>query len=244
MKLWSIRRWQEFICRIMATSIIYMQFVTITQEGCPIFLLFFVFKEQTYFYYITILLVLFCVFNCFVLFILFFCALHLILFSLQSKQFCFCFALLRFKLKKGHSSVDLRNINQGHYTANVLNREGQSMWLKGRWHKICFVLFLPHVSSICQGLNVFSMSFPRHWPVETVLIFGPDTFALFCGGQIIYNLQIYIVKLITLQMQMDNMSNFRLIDNQSFSTNWQLWTHGLGNWHDGVVIFIMGERGK
>ena len=70
----------------------------------------------------------------------------------------------------------------------------------------------------------------------------------FTGGRIIDNLQID-------NLQIDNLTNFRQIDNRQID-NQQIdnlsfskidtaiplsWPHELGNWHHGVVIFIMGE---
>ena len=73
------------------------------------------------------------------------------------------------------------------------------------------------------------------------------------GGRIIDNLQIDNLQIDNLQIdnrQIDNLTNIRQIDNrqidnQSFSKiNSAIplsWPHELGNWHHGVVIFIMGE---
>ena len=60
------------------------------------------------------------------------------------------------------------------------------------------------------------------------------------GGWIIDNLQID-------NQQIDNLTNFWQIDNLFFSKIDSALPlpcpHGLGNWHQGVVIFIMGEAG-
>ena len=68
------------------------------------------------------------------------------------------------------------------------------------------------------------------------------------GGRIIDNLQIDNLQIDNRQIdnrQIDNLTNIRQIDNLSFSKiNSAIplsWPHELGNWHHGVVIFIMGE---
>ena len=73
------------------------------------------------------------------------------------------------------------------------------------------------------------------------------------GGRIIDNLQIDNLQIDNLQIdnrQIDNLTNIRQIDNRqidnlTFSKVYSAiplpCPHGLGNWHQGVVIFIMGE---
>ena len=63
------------------------------------------------------------------------------------------------------------------------------------------------------------------------------------GGRIIDNRQIDNLQIDN--RQIDNLTNFRQIDNLTFSKIDSAiplpCPHGLGNWHHGVVIFIMGE---